>query len=99
VYYEKAVKELGLARGLGEDPQKVAVYEGAARAKLGDVDEAIRIYEGLLSGQENLVVLLRLAGFYFSKRDFGRVRQLALRMKDLDDEGRYARVLAQWCED
>lgn len=99
VYYEKAVKELGLARRLGEDTQKVAVFEGAARAKLGDVDEAIRIYEGLRADEENLVVLLRLAGFYFSKRDFTRVRELAARMSGMDEEGRYARVLAQWCED
>jgi hypothetical protein len=92
------VKELELANRLGEDAQKVAVFEGAARAMLGQVDEAIRIYEGLLRSHENLVVLLRLASFYFSKRDFGKVQELARRMHAMDQEGRYASVLAQWCE-
>jgi tetratricopeptide (TPR) repeat protein len=99
VYHEKAVKELALARKLGEDAVKIAVYEGAARAKLGQVEEAIAIYENLREEQgDDLVILLRLAGFYFNRRDFPKVGQIARRILELDKEGRYARVLAPWCE-
>lgn len=99
VYHEKAVKELALARKLGEDPVKISIYEGAARARLGQIEEAIRIYEELLEEQGlDLVILLRLAGFYFTRRDFPKVRELARQIVSLDQEGRYARVLQPWCD-
>ena len=98
VYYEKSVKELGIARKLGEDTRQISIFEGAARAKLGQVDEAIEIYEALDQDQRNLVVLLRLAGFYFAQRNFSRVRDLAEEIRRTDTEGTYERILAPWCE-
>ena len=44
------------------------------------------------------MILLRLAGFYFARRDFEKVRRLARELKDVDIEGRYERVLAPWRE-
>jgi tetratricopeptide (TPR) repeat protein len=99
IYYEKSVKELTLARKLGEDPVKILIYEGAARAKLGQLKEAIEIYEDLRKDQsKDLVVLLRLAGFYFARREFEKVGELARQIVELDKEGRYGRVMAPWCE-
>lgn len=96
IYYEKSLTEMTHAARLGEDPDRVAVYEGAARAKLGDVDGAIRLYEGLRAKDDSLVVLLRLAGFYFEKRDFDAVKALSRAIKERDAEGRYERVLGIW---
>jgi len=74
----------------------VAVYEGAAQAKLGRVDEALEVYERLRRKSDSIVVLLRLASFYFESRDFTKVRDLSEKIRARDGEGRYERVLSLW---
>lgn len=96
VYYEKALKELRIARKLGEEPDRLATYEGAALAKLGQLDEAIEMYRDLRTRQDSMVVLVRLAGFHFERRDFDVVRELAAEIASRDEEGRYERALSLW---
>ncbi len=98
IYYEKSVKELAHAAKLGEDYSKIAIYEGAARAKLGQMEKAIEIYEEISKSNRDVVILMRLAGFYFANQEFDKVRKLANELVAMDIEGRFKRVLAPWCE-
>lgn len=98
IYFEKAVKEFAHAERLGEDMDKIAVYKGACLAKLGELTEAVELYEGLAKKRDSLVILIRLAGFYFEQRRIEKVKEMARKIRALDPEGRYRGVLDPWLE-